>query len=188
MDEQSSTFKFKPCLPDYTNSKKLKTAESYSDVQSRVHLQQNLFNHSNQISNFKPYYSKFNSTASRFNGFQRKIPTARTNSRLYSTNSDLNFNKLNEKRHLITHERSKIGQLSLSNYYLPPDSEQKPLHEKDGPLLLEFDSKGKKKIDLCDCIRVGCPGCFFPCKKCSSNKCGPICRNSRNGFVNHVCN
>lgn len=45
-----------------------------------------------------------------------------------------------------------------------------------------FDSVGYHigtGISMCDCLDSACPGCFFPCKKCSSHKCGPDCRNNR---------
>ncbi|KAL1140785.1 hypothetical protein AAG570_000713 [Ranatra chinensis] len=45
-----------------------------------------------------------------------------------------------------------------------------------------YDEKGLVNgsgEDLCDCRRPDCPGCFFPCKKCSSDKCGPVCRANR---------
>lgn len=31
----------------------------------------------------------------------------------------------------------------------------------------------------CDCLCVDCPGCFFPCYSCNSNKCGHQCRVNR---------
>ena len=30
--------------------------------------------------------------------------------------------------------------------------------------------------DLCDCLRENCPGCFYPCERCRSSKCGAECR------------
>lgn len=33
--------------------------------------------------------------------------------------------------------------------------------------------------DVCDCLVYECPGCFLPCIKCRSNKCGVECRSGR---------
>lgn len=33
--------------------------------------------------------------------------------------------------------------------------------------------------DLCDCLGEDCPGCFFPCPRCRSFKCGHECRCNR---------
>ncbi|XP_022096274.1 ARL14 effector protein-like [Acanthaster planci] len=42
--------------------------------------------------------------------------------------------------------------------------------------------------DLCDCLNVKCPGCFYPCEQCSSTKCGVQCRCNRKWVYNKVEN
>lgn len=51
-----------------------------------------------------------------------------------------------------------------------------------------YDDKGRimgKNIDLCDCCNSECCGCFFPCSKCKSTKCGQICRVKRRFFFSN---
>ncbi|NXH23123.1 A14EL protein, partial [Bucco capensis] len=46
----------------------------------------------------------------------------------------------------------------------------------------KYDQHGRllcNNIDLCDCMDMNCLGCFYPCPKCNSNKCGPKCRCNR---------
>ncbi|GFT96545.1 ARF7EP_C domain-containing protein [Nephila pilipes] len=46
----------------------------------------------------------------------------------------------------------------------------------------KFDNRGVHKEtqkDLCDCLGIECPGCFMPCPRCSSIKCGHECRRNR---------
>ncbi|XP_052557276.1 ARL14 effector protein-like [Tympanuchus pallidicinctus] len=48
--------------------------------------------------------------------------------------------------------------------------------------LSKYDSHGRllgSNADLCDCLDENCLGCFYPCPKCNSNKCGPECRCNR---------
>ncbi|XP_046439158.1 ARL14 effector protein-like isoform X1 [Daphnia pulex] len=47
--------------------------------------------------------------------------------------------------------------------------------------LLIFDG-----ADLCDCLSDNCPGCFFPCPKCRSAKCGTECRVNRRWVLETV--
>nr|CAB3222878.1 ARL14 effector protein-like [Phallusia mammillata] len=42
-----------------------------------------------------------------------------------------------------------------------------------------YDDGGHLSVDgrdICDCLREKCPGCFYPCEKCRSTKCGKECR------------
>ncbi|GFQ72727.1 ARF7EP_C domain-containing protein [Trichonephila clavata] len=46
----------------------------------------------------------------------------------------------------------------------------------------KYDNEGThiaSGMDLCDCLNVACEGCFMPCRKCSSEKCGLECRRKR---------
>ena len=52
-----------------------------------------------------------------------------------------------------------------------------------------YDGSGKlleNSHDLCDCLDVKCPGCHFPCPKCTSEKCGLECRGSRRWTYDYV--
>lgn len=41
-------------------------------------------------------------------------------------------------------------------------------------------------IDMCDCLNEKCSGCYFPCPKCNSSKCGLHCRIHRKFMYEEV--
>ncbi|KAI1239764.1 ARL14 effector protein-like, partial [Lamprotornis superbus] len=52
----------------------------------------------------------------------------------------------------------------------------------DSKFVKKYDKHGRllcNGIDLCDCLEMDCLGCFYPCPKCNSNKCGSECRCNR---------
>ncbi|CAH0559695.1 unnamed protein product [Brassicogethes aeneus] len=54
-----------------------------------------------------------------------------------------------------------------------------------------YDEKGvhiETQMDMCDCLESDCPGCFFPCFKCKSKKCGPRCRVLRTYIYDSISN
>jgi len=60
------------------------------------------------------------------------------------------------------------------------DKSKKTVHDETGKLI-------ETGQDLCDCLIPECPGCHFPCPKCSSEKCGCTCRCNRKWTYDFVC-
>ncbi|GBN12771.1 hypothetical protein AVEN_237648-1 [Araneus ventricosus] len=73
------------------------------------------------------------------------------------------------------------GNESVEDGFESPDQESKKSKKKT-VRKPKYDSQGIHKatqLDLCDCLIPDCSGCWMPCKKCSSTKCGHECRRNR---------
>ncbi|XP_062045804.1 ARL14 effector protein-like [Lepus europaeus] len=71
-----------------------------------------------------------------------------------------------------TREQRKRARMSKMNEYFSAKSKVMKKYSRSGKLLCN-------DADLCDCLEKNCLGCFYPCPKCNSNKCGPKCRCNR---------
>ncbi|XP_004618231.2 ARL14 effector protein-like [Sorex araneus] len=71
-----------------------------------------------------------------------------------------------------TRQQIKKARMSKMNEYFSVKYKVMRKYDKSGKLLCN-------DADLCDCLEKNCLGCFYPCPKCNSNKCGPECRCNR---------
>ncbi|CAL1270777.1 unnamed protein product [Larinioides sclopetarius] len=79
-------------------------------------------------------------------------------------------------------------QAGVESHDQGPKKQVKRTRKVDGRRT-KYTSEGIHKAsqqDLCDCLIPDCPGCFMPCKKCSSNKCGHECRNNRRWVYENI--
>ncbi|XP_028632950.1 ARL14 effector protein-like isoform X2 [Grammomys surdaster] len=71
-----------------------------------------------------------------------------------------------------TRQQKKKARMSKMNEYFSVKYKVMKKYDKSGRLICN-------DVDLCDCLEKNCLGCFYPCPKCNSNKCGPECRCNR---------
>nr|XP_026257992.1 ARL14 effector protein-like [Urocitellus parryii] len=71
-----------------------------------------------------------------------------------------------------TRQQKKKARMSKMNEYFSVKHKVMKKYDKSGRLICN-------DADLCDCLEKNCLGCFYPCPKCNSNKCGPECRCNR---------
>ncbi|KFP87797.1 ARL14 effector protein-like, partial [Apaloderma vittatum] len=78
-----------------------------------------------------------------------------------------------------TREKKKRAHISQMKHQFFRKCKTAKKYDKYGRLLCN-------NTDLCDCLEENCPGCFYPCPKCSSRKCGPECRCNRKWAYNTI--
>ncbi|XP_006204015.1 ARL14 effector protein-like isoform X1 [Vicugna pacos] len=71
-----------------------------------------------------------------------------------------------------TREQKKKARMSKMNEYFSVKCKVMKKYDRSGRLICN-------DADLCDCLEKNCLGCFYPCPKCNSTKCGPECRCGR---------
>ncbi|XP_069887616.1 aminopeptidase Q isoform X2 [Dipodomys merriami] len=71
-----------------------------------------------------------------------------------------------------TRQQKKKARMSKMNEYFSVKHKVVKKYDKGGRLVCNAE-------DLCDCLERSCLGCFYPCPRCNSTKCGPECRCGR---------
>ncbi|XP_054719631.1 ARL14 effector protein-like isoform X2 [Uloborus diversus] len=89
-----------------------------------------------------------------------------------------------EKKHF---QKKKLVSVPVTEAY--SENDYTPVVEKVEPAGILYDEKGvhiASGLDLCDCGTANCCGCWYPCPKCGSNKCGLHCRVHRKFMYEEV--
>ncbi|VDO07529.1 unnamed protein product, partial [Rodentolepis nana] len=113
-------------------------------------------------------------------GFRRQhTQTASTNSSVNGseTTDSASINWTQEEGYMA---RGHVKQMEMHDQLCRTNSFDPPLYDSRGLILATME-------DRCDCMRLGCPGCFLPCRRCHKTKCGPLCRILRNFQYEQAC-
>ncbi|XP_054719630.1 uncharacterized protein LOC129229365 isoform X1 [Uloborus diversus] len=84
-------------------------------------------------------------------------------------------------------QKKKLVSVPVTEAY--SENDYTPVVEKVEPAGILYDEKGvhiASGLDLCDCGTANCCGCWYPCPKCGSNKCGLHCRVHRKFMYEEV--
>nr|CDS27060.1 hypothetical protein HmN_000716700 [Hymenolepis microstoma] len=114
------------------------------------------WNHGNVTRGFRRQHTQTASTTSSVNGSE--------------TTDSASINWTQEEGYMA---RGHVKQMEMHDQLCRTNSFDPPLYDSRGLILATME-------DRCDCMRVGCPGCFLPCRRCHKTKCGPLCRILRN--------
>ncbi|KAK9883221.1 hypothetical protein WA026_001410 [Henosepilachna vigintioctopunctata] len=111
-------------------------------------------------------------------------PTAYTTRRQAALAKDSLTKRLEAEKFLgnFNPETSIRERKKLSRKINPPSTVRRP----PGALYDENGIHVSTGTDLCDCLSEECPGCFFECNRCNSQKCGLECRVHRKFIYDQI--
>ncbi|CAB3401590.1 unnamed protein product [Caenorhabditis bovis] len=83
---------------------------------------------------------------------------------------------------ILSRTRGRRTNATTKPNYEDGEEEFPMYHERAGKLVVRKNGE-TNQYDMCDCLRVECSGCHWPCSSCKSKKCGFQCRQSRREVI-----